>query len=71
VFLGQWARQPPEQRKADIALALQLAREPESLFEVAERYPPSRISNAVAHISQAGRVGVVLFDFTRDQEAGS
>lgn len=66
VVLGQWAQQPSEQRKADIALAQQLARGPEPLFEVAGRYPPSRIANAVAHVSQAGRVGVVLFDFTRE-----
>jgi NADPH:quinone reductase len=30
------------------------------------RYPPSRISNAVAHVSQPGRAGVVLWNFTRD-----
>jgi NADPH:quinone reductase-like Zn-dependent oxidoreductase len=66
VFLGDWMQQPPDQRKADIALAQQLALKPGTLFEVAERYPPSRISNAVAHVSQAGRAGVVLFDFTRD-----
>ena len=66
VFLGQWIQQPPEQRKADIALAQRLAHEPEPLFQVAERYSPSQIPNAVAHVSQAGRAGVVLFDFTRD-----
>ena len=66
VFLGQWMQQPAEQRTADIALAQRLAREPEPLFTVAERYPPNRIPNAVAHVSQSGRPGVVLFDFTRD-----
>ena len=66
VFLGHWTQQRPEQRKADIALAQRLAHEPGPLFEGAERYPPSQISNAVAHVSQAGRAGVVLFDFTRD-----
>jgi NADPH2:quinone reductase len=71
VVLGQWLQLPTEQRKADFALALQLAHESRSLFEVAERYPPSRIADAVAHISQPGRAGVVLFDFTRDKEAGS
>jgi NADPH2:quinone reductase len=70
VFLGGWMQQPPDQRKADINLAQQLALEP-NLFEVAERYPPSRIAHAVAHVSQAGRTGVVLLDFTRDYEAGS
>ena len=66
VSLGYWTQQPLEQRKADIALAQRLAHEPGPLFQVAERYPPSRIPNAVAHVSQAGRAGVVLFDFTRD-----
>jgi len=47
-------RQPPEQRKADAALALPLAHEPGALFEVAERYSPSRIADAVTHVSQAG-----------------
>jgi NADPH:quinone reductase-like Zn-dependent oxidoreductase len=40
VVLGQWLQLPTEQRKADFALALQLAHESRSLFEVAERYPP-------------------------------
>jgi NADPH:quinone reductase len=66
VSLGYWTQQPLEQRKADIALAQRLAHGPGPLFQVAERYPPSRISNAVAHVSQAGRAGVVLFDFTRE-----
>src|SRR5260370_19344654 len=70
VVLDSWMQQPPEQRKADIALALRLAHEPGTLFEVAERYAPSRIADAVAHVSQAGRAGVVLIDFSRNQEAG-
>jgi NADPH:quinone reductase len=60
VVLGS---QPPEQRKADIALAQRLAHEHGTLFEVAERYSPSQIAGAVAHVSQAGRAGVVLIDF--------
>jgi len=71
VFLGQWMQQPPEQRKADIALAQRLAHEPGPLFEVAGRYPPSRIADAVAHAGRPGRAGVVLFDFSREQEAAS
>jgi NADPH2:quinone reductase len=63
VVLGS---QPPEQRKSDIALAQRLAHEPGTLFEVAERYSPSRIADAVAHVSQAGRTGVVLIDFSND-----
>jgi len=59
VVLGQWLQLPPEQRKADFALALQLAHEHGPLFEVAERYPPSRIADAVAHIGQPGRAGSV------------
>src|SRR5260221_2814506 len=66
VVLGSWMQQPPEQRKADIALAQRLAHEPGTLFEVAERYAPSRIAHAVAHVSQAGRTGVVLIDFSRN-----
>ena len=66
VALGSWTQQPAEQRRADIALALRLAQEPGTLFEVAERYSPSRIADAVAHVSQAGRAGVVLIDFSKD-----
>ena len=66
VVLGSWMQQPPEQRKADIALAQRLALKPGTLFEVAERYSPSRIANAVTHVSQAGRAGVVLIDFSED-----
>jgi NADPH:quinone reductase len=66
VVLDSWMRQPPEQRKADVALAQRLAHEPGGLFEVAERYSPCRIADAVAHVSQAGRAGVVLIDFSKD-----
>ena len=47
--------------------AKRLAHEPGTLFEVAERYPPSRIADAVAHVSQAGRTGVVLIDFSNEE----
>src|SRR6266478_5706474 len=66
MVLGSWMEQLPDQRKADIALAQRLAHEPGTLFEVAERYAPSRIAHAVAHVSQAGRAGVVLIDFSRN-----
>jgi NADPH:quinone reductase len=66
VVLDGWMEQPPKQRKADIALARRLAQEGGTLFEVAERYSPSRIADAVTHVSQAGRTGVVLIDFSND-----
>jgi len=66
VMLGSWMQQPPEQRRADIALAQRLAQEAGTLFEVAERYSPSRIAHAVAHVNRAGRTGVVLIDFSND-----
>jgi NADPH2:quinone reductase len=66
VALGSWMEQPAEERKADIALALRLALEPGTLFEVAERYSPSRIADAVARVSQAGRAGVVVIDFSKN-----
>jgi hypothetical protein len=66
VALGSWMHQPPEQRKADVALAQRLAHEPGALFEIAERYSPSRIADAVTHVSQTDRAGVVLIDFSKD-----
>jgi NADPH:quinone reductase len=66
VALGSWMEQPAEQRKADIALALRLAQESGTLFEVAERYSPSRFADAVSRVSQADRTGVVLIDFSKD-----
>jgi len=66
VALGSWMQQPLEQRRADIALARRLAHEPGALFEVAERYSPSRIADAVTHVGQAGRAGVILIDFSKD-----
>jgi NADPH:quinone reductase len=71
VFLGQWIQQPADVRQADIALAQQLALEPQSLFEVAASYPPSLIGDAVAHVGRSGRNGVVLFDFTSERGAAS
>ena len=64
--LDGWMQQPPKQRRADIALARRLAQEGGTLFEVAERYSPSRIADAVTHVSQAGRTSVVLIDFSND-----
>jgi len=66
VVLSSWMQQPPEQRKADTALAERLAHEPGTLFEVAERYPPSRIADGVTHVGRPGRAGVVLIDFSKD-----
>src|SRR5713101_7634083 len=66
VAMSSWQRQALDQRRADVALALQLAQEASTLFEVAERYLPSRIADAVSHVSQAGRAGVVLIDFSKD-----
>ncbi len=71
VFLGQWMQQPADVRQADIALAQRLALEPQSLFEVAASYPPSRIGDAVAHVGRSGRNGVILFDFTSAHGAAS
>jgi NADPH:quinone reductase-like Zn-dependent oxidoreductase len=71
VVLNDWMQQPPEQRKADVALAQRLAHEPGPLFEIAERYPPSRIADAVVHVGRPGRTGVVLLDFAREWESGS
>jgi len=71
VFLGQWMQQPADVRHADIALAQRLALEPQSLFEVATSYPPSRIGDAVAHVGRSGRNGVVLFDFSSANGAAS
>lgn len=48
-----------------IALAQRLAQEGGTLFQVAERYLPSRIADAVTHASQASRAGVVLIDFSQ------
>ena len=71
VVLDGWMQLPPKQRRADIAVARRLAQEGGTLFEVAERYSPSRITDAVTHVRQAGRTGVVVIDFSNEQEAGS
>jgi NADPH:quinone reductase-like Zn-dependent oxidoreductase len=70
VPLGGWMQQPQERREADVALAKRLAQEPGTLFEVAERYPPSRVADAVAHVYRPGRAGAVLIDFSKDEDAG-
>jgi NADPH:quinone reductase len=64
VFLGQWLQQPASARQADIAIALQLASEPQPLFKIAATYTPPQIDEALAHVGRPGRNGVVLFDFT-------
>jgi NADPH:quinone reductase len=71
VFVENWTQQPPDQRKADIALAQRLALEPGFLFEVGERFAPSRIADAVARVGQPGRAGVVLLDFSTDRKTAS
>jgi hypothetical protein len=69
--MSSWQRQALDQRRADVALALQLAQKPEALFEIAERYAPSQIGEAVAHIGRAGRAGVVLIDFSKERRPGT
>src|SRR5262245_1061574 len=66
VAMSSWLRQPPHQRRGDVALALQLAQKP-ALFELAERSVPSRIAAALTHAGRAGRAGVALIDFTNDR----
>lgn len=64
VMMGSWRQQSAAQRKEDVALALRLAGDPAGIFDVANRYPPSRIAEAVEHVGLAGRVGIVLLDFS-------
>ena len=56
---------------AEALKSQQLAHEPGTLLEIAQRYSPFRIADAVTHVSQANRAGVVLIDFSKDQEAAS
>src|SRR4029077_3904351 len=63
--------QSADQRKAIIVAGEHFAVSPGPSLEVSARYPPSKISDALAHVRQAGRSGVVLFDFARSLEAGS
>jgi len=67
VVMSSWLRQSAEQRREDIALALRLAGEAAGIFEVADRYPPSQLSEAIAHVGRAGRSGVVLLDFSGNE----
>src|SRR5439155_13071948 len=69
VVMSSWLRLSPEQRRADVALALRLAHAPGALFETAERYSPSRIAEAVAHVGRSGRAGVVLIDFSKGRRS--
>ncbi len=67
VGMSSWLRLSPEQRRGDVAVALRLAQGPGALFETAERYSPSRIAEAVAHVGRSGRAGVVLIDFSKER----
>jgi len=60
VVHGGWLQEPPDQRRANIALAQQRA-QGACLFEVAERYPPARIAQAVAHVGQPGQPCRIAF----------
>ncbi len=71
VALGSWRRLSAEQRKEDVALALRLAGEPAGLFEVADRYPPSQITEAIGHVGRAGRTGIVLLEFAGGERTKS
>jgi hypothetical protein len=64
--MSSWLRQRPHQRRAAVALALQLAQQ-SALFEVAERAVPSRIVEALAHVGRAGRAGVVVIDLSNER----
>jgi len=50
----------PEQRASDVASAVMITRGLPHHFDVAAVYPLDRITHAVHHVSQLGKVGTVL-----------
>ena len=63
VSLFNWQFEPASVRDADVAKALELARDFPSLFPVAERYQASDYLGAVEHASRRGKSGTVLLAF--------
>jgi NADPH:quinone reductase-like Zn-dependent oxidoreductase len=59
--IGRWlGAVSAEQRASDVASALAMAQGMPQLFAPAATYPLEQITEAVAHVSQPGRVGTVL-----------
>jgi hypothetical protein len=63
VSLFSWQFEAATVREADLAKALELARNFPSLFPVAERYQASDYLRALEHTYRRGRAGMVLFAF--------
>lgn len=60
VSVGRWAALPPEQRRADLQGALDLALRAPHLFEVAASYDLDEVAVAAAHAQRPAKRGVVL-----------
>jgi NADPH:quinone reductase-like Zn-dependent oxidoreductase len=63
VSLFSWQLEPAAVHEADVAKALELARNFPSLFPVAERYQASDYLGALEHTYRRGRTGMVLLAF--------
>ncbi|MEW9584235.1 zinc-binding dehydrogenase [Paraburkholderia sp. DGU8] len=63
VSLFSWQLEPAAVHEADVAKALELARNFPSLFPVAERYQSSNYLEALEHTYRRGRTGTVLLAF--------
>lgn len=63
VSLLSWQFEPATARNADLAKALELARNFPSLFPVAERYQASDYLGALEHAYRRGKTGTVLLAF--------
>jgi NADPH:quinone reductase-like Zn-dependent oxidoreductase len=61
VSIGQWAaRTSEDDRRRDIAAAVDLARTAANQFEIAAEYDLSQITEAVRHAERPGKFGTVL-----------
>ncbi|MFP3558793.1 zinc-binding dehydrogenase [Paraburkholderia sp. SIMBA_049] len=63
VSLFSWQFEPAAVREADLAKALELARNFPNLFPVAERYPALDYQGALEHANRRGKTGMVLLAF--------
>ncbi|MGJ7511179.1 alcohol dehydrogenase catalytic domain-containing protein [Variovorax sp. GT1P44] len=60
VSVGGWGGLPEPQRRADVSIALDLARTDPSQFDVEAEYPFAAVSEAALHAERAAKSGAVL-----------
>jgi NADPH:quinone reductase len=60
VSVGNWCKEPPDQKASDLAMCLRLAQQHSELFQIAADFPLRDFKEAIRHMESQDRSGLVL-----------